>query len=443
MFLATVLLLVVLPFTPAASKIKRTLMELREGRTTVRQVIKEVPHEVIKEVERVVVKEVQPPLPSSFVPKSDVDVARLFNGIQIETKLQMTEGSYASLERLKPDAYQVKFEVDVRVPKANQSLQELSRINDRLPQLLPGLEQMLPTSKVSGFYHKLYQNKTTGIQRDLTRLNKLLSKDNFFDCETILELTHPTSSRKALLIQTDMDVVADGSDGDRRDDLDDYISLSDYYQPMTSYFWKKQTPTPNPLLPRWESKLKDVKAAYATKGLSAEKNKQLKAQIDQLTAEISDFKSHSSLIADVDPFIVISLVFHGYAAQNPFTPQIGDYAVVIHGDQILPAICGDYGPSMKMGEASLRIAKQVNPKATPYVRGEDELKATYLVFPGTAKKPFGPPNLAEWRAQCVKFLNELGGIGANAKVFEWVDLIQWKREFVGPPWPPPKAKKPA
>jgi hypothetical protein len=133
-------------------------------------------------------------------------------------------------------------------------------------------------------------------------------------------------------------------------------------------------------------------------------------------------------------------VFHGYAGTNPFAPQMGDYAVVIHNNQILPAICGDYGPAMKMGEASLFMAKQVNPKATPYVRGEDDLKATYIVFPGTAKKPFGPPNLEEWRTMCIKYLNDIGGIGSGAVVHQWPDLIKWRREFVGPPWPPPKKR---
>ena len=100
---------------------------------------------------------------------------------------------------------------------------------------------MLTTAKVSGFYHKLYENKTASIQRDITRLNKILDRHNFFDCETILELTHPTSKRKTLLVQSEMDVVADGSDGDRMATLDEYIYMSDYYQPTTSYAWPKVT----------------------------------------------------------------------------------------------------------------------------------------------------------------------------------------------------------
>jgi hypothetical protein len=433
--------LLLMMMTPLGSKVKRGLMDLVHGQTTVKEVVRTVTREVPKEVVREVIKkEPPPPLPSDFVPRSEVDTAKLFNGIQINTHVQTVQGTYARLEALDPSAYQVKFEINVRVPKANQSVEELARINSELPRALPGLATMLPTSKVSGFYHKLYQNKIAGIERDITRLNKILDRHNFFDTETILEMQHPTSGRRALMIQTDMDVVADGSDGDRMADLDDYISMSSYYQPMTSYFWKKQTKTPNPLLGRWQSKLKDAKAEYAQKGLSTERNKQLKATISTLSAEIEDFKNHSSLIADTDPFIVLSLLFRGYSEQNAWTPQMGDYAVVIHGNQILPAICGDYGPSMKMGEASLFIAKQVNPKATPNQRGEDDLKATYLIFPGTAKKPFGPPNLEDWRNQCIHFLTEIGGIGSGFDVHNWPDLIKWKREFVGPPWPLPKPK---
>jgi hypothetical protein len=99
-------------------------------------------------------------------------------------------------------------------------------------------------------------------------------------------------------------------------------------------------------------------------------------------------KARSSLIAEKDPFVVISLLFRGYGDQNKFTPQIGDYAAVIHEGKIYPAICGDYGPSFKMGEASLLMAKTVNPKATPYIRPESDLKVTYLIFPGTAEKAF-------------------------------------------------------
>lgn len=445
LLLLIILVAVVLPFTPIAGKVKRAISELVHGKSQVREVIRKV--EVPKVIEKKVVEKVEvevpappPPLPDKFVPRKDTDLTTLFNGISINTTLQTSQGGHATKEILDPEAYQVKFQVDVRIPKANQSVEELAHINPDLPKALPGLGSMIATSQVSGFYHLLYDNKVKAVSRDLTRLNKILDRHNFFDCETILELKHPTTSRKALLIQSEMDVVADGSDGDRVPTMEEDIYQSDYYQPFTSYAWKKQTKTPNPLAARWEAKLKSVKAEYAQKGLSAERNKQLKAQLDQLKLEIADFNSRSSLIADTDPFVVLSLLFRNQDKNSAFTPQIGDYAVVIHGKQILPAICGDYGPSMKMGEASLLMAKQINPKATPYRRGEDDLRVSYLIFPGTAKKPFGPPDLAEWRKQCIQYLNDLGGVGAGYEVHDWPDWIKFRREFVGPPWPLPKKK---
>jgi len=420
----------VLPFTPFAGKIKRGIEDIVKSarqpvqpEVIVREVSKEVPQEVVREVVKEVIKEVevpvQPPLPSKYIDRKDVDVASLFNGITVKTNLITEQGSFASLERLNPEAYKAEFQLNIRVPKANQTLADLARINSHLPKVLPGLEATLATSKVSPFYHKLYENKTRRVQMEVTRLNRAMERHNFFDCETILELTHPTTKRRAMLIQSEMDVVADGSDGDRMPKLDEYIFMSDYYQPFTSYAWSKRTPTPNPLLAKWESRLAKVKAEYAVKGLSAARNAELKASMKQLELEIADMKARSSLIAEKDPFVVISLLFRGYEAQNAHTPRIGDYAVVIYGDKLYPAICGDYGPSFKMGEASLMMAKTINAKATPYVRPESDLKVTYLVFPGTGEKPWGPPDLKMWEQKVVGYLNEMGGIGAGYTLHSW------------------------
>lgn len=443
LMLIVIALLLVIPFTPFASKIKRGLKEIMAARgggqtqviTKEVEVEKrvEVPKEIIKEVIKEVL--VQPPLPEEFIPRKDADVATFYNGITIKSKLLTEQGTYASLERLSPDAYKAEFQLSIRVPKANQTLPELSRINPALPALLPDLQAMLPTAKVSGFYHKLYENKTNAIQRDITRLNKVLDRHNFFDCETILELSHPTSKRKALLIQSEMDVVADGSDGDRMPTLDEYIYMSDYYQPFTSYAWAKKTSTPNPLLSKWEERLKKAQEQYNVKGLPADKNRELKALMDTLKVEISEMKARSSLIAEKDPFIVISLLFRGYANTNKYTPQIGDYAVVIHGDKMYPAICGDYGPTLKMGEASLFIAKAVNAQATPYRRPESDLKVTYLIFPGTAEKPNTAPNLEHWHAKCSEYLKEIGAPGPGRELHRWEDPFK-KPEPVPAPGTP-------
>jgi hypothetical protein len=88
-----------------------------------------------------------------------------------------------------------------------------------------------------------------------------------------------------------------------------------------------------------------------------------------------------------------------------------------------------------MGEASLLMAKALNEKATPYNRPESDLKVTYLVFPGTGEKPWGPPDLKLWEQKVVSYLNEIGGIGAG------YTLHQWPEPFPPPP-PPPAAVEP-
>ncbi|MFZ4766324.1 MAG: glycoside hydrolase family 75 protein [Roseimicrobium sp.] len=432
LLLGIVLTALVLPFTPYAGRVKRAIATLVEKARETKVVFREVPKPVIQE--RIVEIPAPPPaLPTKFVPRKEVDIATLHNGISIQTKLDAQQGTYASIERKDPNAYTVEFQLKLRIPKANDTLSELARVNPELPKMLPGLDSMLKTGRVSGFYHKLYDKKTALVQQNLTRLTKLLDRHNFFDCETILELTHPTTQRRALLIQSEMDVVSDGSDGDRMPWMSPEIYNSDYYQPFTSYEWAKRTSTPNPLATRYFNRYDVLAKAYKEKGLSKDRNAELKAEMQELDARLAAFKSRSSLIAEKDPFIVLSLLFKDYPRVLPHAPAMGDYAAVIHGKQILPAICGDYGPSMKMGEASLMIAKKINEKATPNIRPESDLKVTYLIFPGTAEKPFGPPNLERWYEKVTAYLKDCGGIG------EGYALHKWENPF---PPPPPVAPTP-
>ena len=122
---------------------------------------------------------------------------------------------------------------------------------------------------------------------------------------------------------------------------------------------------------------------------------------------------------------------------NPFSPWVGDYCAVIYKDVIYPAIIGDVGPANKMGEASLRIAQQLNSLATSENRPESKLKVTYLVFPGTAERPFGPPDLAHWREKIDGFLKEMGGY--NGQLFTWKDLTAPSPTPTPSPSPSPAA----
>ena len=219
-----------------------------------------------------------------------------------------------------------------------------------------------------------------------------------------------------------MDVNTDGSDGDRNYAID---GSSQFFQPQTSYRWKKLTERPNPFLGVAERKLTALKAEFGQKGLTAERNRELKTAIDDTNRRIYDLQNWSFLISEADPFIVLP----GFVlrdSESAYSPQLGDYAVVIYEGKVYPAIVGDAGPSFKMGEASMRLCKQLNPKSSALSRPVSTLRVSYLVFPGTAEPP-ATPDIAKWNERCKELLNEIGGIAPE--LFQWENIV--------PAWPTP------
>jgi hypothetical protein len=351
--------------------------------------------------------------------------------MQLRNEFETLPGAAASTERQNDAAYQISFKVSVNVPQPIQKLDEFAKLNPTLVKSLPGLESMIPAGKVSGFFFHMYEEKKKDIQIDLTRLDKILTKHNFYDLETVMELQHPQTKQKALLLQGEMDVVSDGSDGDRMASFDDYIAKSAHFQPTTSYNWKKLTQTPNPLLPRYQEKLAAAKEKM--KSGTKEEQRTAKGQAETTERYIAEMKARSYLIAQEDPFIVIPLSMRSYNGFNEYAPSLGDYAVVIFQDKLYPAIVGDYGPREKAGEASLRIARQINPKASPYARPVSDLHVTYLIFPGTADKPTQQPNLEKWGQRCGELITTIGGLGAGYSLHAWEDRFKAKPQAVAAP----------
>jgi hypothetical protein len=357
------------------------------------------------------------PLPEAIIPYSHKEVARLFNGVEVHSQVESGLGDIASVERKALDSYVLDLHVRVRVPKAAQTIAELSEPDPSLPTILPGLAAMLPTSKVSDFYFGLYQLKVESVGRELGRLEQLLSKHNFFDCNTILELTNAQSARKVLLIQSDMDVNADGSDSDRSLQVD---GSSANFQPYTSYRWPKRTDQPSEFLGDCQIKLKQAETELSLRTTSADRKRALHEQVEELQREIGDLKHFSYLISKADPFVVLP-GFILRQANHPFLPKLGDYVVVIYGDKLYPALLGDVGPSYKIGEGSLRLATQLDPRANAYNRPASNLNVTYLVFPATADPTPGPPDLKKMRDRCETLLNEIGG--TSGQLWEWADIL--------------------
>ena len=348
-----------------------------------------------------------------------VDTARLFSGITVHAAVEPTPGGAAADERADPQSYVLDLKLHARVPQPNKTIEELAKVSPELPRLLPGLAGMLGPDSVSPFFKELYDTKLKNLRENLVRLDLLLSRHNFYDCQTVLQLKHPETNRRAVLLQADMDVDADGSDSDR---VPAGSGTSPNFKPVTSYRWPKKSAIPSAYIAPAEERIQRYEAELAVKTTSAERKRELKSAIASLRDEIGTLKKYSSLIGATDPFIVLPMGL-GRADGG----KVGDYALVIHGEAIYPAIVGDIGPADKAGEASLRIAKEISGVATPFNRPVSDLKATYLVFPGTAETPFGPPDLEKLHARCEALVKEIGGSG--------VPLHRW--ENIIPPLPTP------
>ncbi|PYL64543.1 MAG: hypothetical protein DMF20_10395 [Verrucomicrobia bacterium] len=343
-----------------------------------------------------------------------LDTGKLFSGITLHSTVETIPGADATTERAEPNSYVLDLKLQARVPSPNKTIEELAKVNPQLPTLLPGLVAMLSPNPVSPLYAQLYDTKVRMLRENLARLDLLLSRHNFFDCQTVLRLQHPQTHRKALLLQADMDVDADGSDADR---MPIGAGTPANFKPSTSYRWPKTSAAANPYLAATEEALKRAEAEVALSTTTASRKRDLRNTISQLRAEIGTLKKYSFLIGAADPFIVVPGAFtHG-----PDSVKLGDYALVIFGNSIYPALVGDVGPNDKTGEASLRIAKEINTLSTPYNRPVSDLKVTYLIFPDTADKPFGPPDLEKLQARCEALVKEIGG--ATLPLHHWENII--------------------
>ncbi len=351
-----------------------------------------------------------PALPERVSDGKFAHLNELVNGINNKSTVNFKPGSTASQDRTKKDAYMLHVAVELIQPRAADG-KELLLANPELPKVLPGYEEMMATARVSPWFNALYLHKQNRIRKNASQVDKLLDRHNFYDTDTMLELESAQTGRKLLWLQADMDVVSDGSDGDRLPTMPKKILESSHYQPSTSYRWKKLGDTPNPLLPGWQGRLKKL-----------QKEKGDPAAIEHARLTIADIKKYSFLLAEYDPFVVAPLVFKE-GKERGFAPVPGDYAVVIVGNRVFPAIVGDYGPNFKTGEASLRLCKEVNPKATVYARAVSNLGVSYLYFPGSKEEVNGPIDYARLHTRCRELLEEFGGLGAEAQFVEFEDLL--------------------
>ncbi len=356
-----------------------------------------------------------PALPERSEPGNYEHITELTRGLNNRSNVNFLPGTTASQDREKKDAYQLRVSLNAYLPKAAGG-NELLKVNPELPTVLTNFAGLMEAAKVSPWYHDIYLHKQNRVRKNAALLNQLLDRHNFYDTDTVLDIVAPDTNRHVLWIQADMDVVSDGSDGDRLPTMPENIRKSDYYQPTTSYRWRKLGNTPNPLLEGWQERLK----RYTKEGKTDE------AANAKLV--ITDLQRYSFLLAEYDSFIVIPLTLkekrrdeeQGGAA---FRPSPGDYAAVVVGKRVFPAIVGDFGPRFKTGEASLRLSKAVNSKAKVYARPVSDLGVSYIIFPGSKEPENGPIDYDRLNARVRELLGEIGGIGPDAEFVEMKDLL--------------------
>lgn len=360
------------------------------------------------------------PTPTPFVSRKPMDAGMLFNGLQYKWKVETTPGDTAARDREEDDAYRLELNLKIRTPRPAATLEDVKVANPLLPQLLPSLPELLSAARVSPDYDKLYELKLDWLKERLEKIEQILSRHNFYDCDTILDLKHPQTGRRAIFVQGDMDVNVDGSDGDRNIEVD---GSGQFFQPQTSYRWPKVTDRPNPFLKRYEDRITEAEAEMAKPETTEARRGQLRERIAHSKRMISDLKASSFLVSKADPTIVLpGFMMRGEGAD---VPKPGDYAVVIHDDKMYPAIVGDAGPSYKVGEASLRLCDEIRKTGTPLARPVSDLAVTYLVFPGSAEEKRSAPDLDKWHARCSELLAEMGV--PDAPLHRWENIV--------PPWP--------
>jgi len=320
--------------------------------------------------------------------------------------------------------------ITVRRPLPTRTLPQLLAINPSLSAVWPGLGTLLETAKVSDLYADLYRRKLAYLKD-----GNSLSDHNYLDCATVLLLEHPVSQRRCILLQSDMDVVTDGSDPDRAPNLSDYDSArtSDWFLPQTAYTWAGPPTAPNPFLEYYPASVARLdyyrslfqKEAETDKGriwrllISAVDTQKARMKTEGLSAEtIRALKNSRSLLGTEDPFVVLPMNWFS-GSSSAWSPRMGDYAAVIYKNTIYPAIVGEAGPTFKAGEASLRLARTINPAASGKERAVSTLGVTYVIFPQTAD-PRSAPDLAHWETKVKAYLEEVGAVTDSSVLHSWV-----------------------
>lgn len=352
------------------------------------------------------------------------DIRRLGNDVPLKTEVIYHVGEIAIKERQMHDSYVATYQLQMRVPRPAVSMREIETGTPGLSKILPGFTKLFPQGSVSPWHETLYRNKISELHKKAGQLNTLLSKQNAYDCNTILQLKSE-KGRKVFYMQADMDAIQKGSDGDRLPVMPVSQVESVAYDPFTAYQWRKTGSKANPMISGWERRIAIGTKELDTPGMTPERKAWVGDRLAMLKAGVNSMKKRAYLISDYDPYITLPIGILKNP-KDPFAPKIGDYAIVIYGTKIYPCIVGDKSPDYLAGEASARIATAINPNWRPGSNVIASPVVSYIVFPGSGETNPEPPDYAKWRDKCGKLLAEIGGTGEGYVIHNWTDPFSQK-----------------
>ncbi len=309
-------------------------------------------------------------------------------------------------------------------PEALTRAEDLEKLNPGLLAALPGLRDLIGRAAISPKFKLLYDAKVK-----LAAEGAPLASRSYFDCATVLDVHEAKSGRCAVVFQSDMETDTDGTDSVRLPQLKDYddARLSHSFQPLLAYSWNKggDGGPVNPFPKYFEDTLEQLRNLQRQVNVFARDDpgpvwQDMKRHFEQQVATLDrsakhyhgDLVSRRSLVASLDPFIVVPQTWIGPGM------RVGDFAAVVFAGQVYPCVIGDTGPKAKTGEASQRLARALNPKASGTLSAVTTVAVTYVVFPGT-RFALGAPDLVRYHAEVSRLLGEIGGLGAGVTLHTW------------------------
>jgi hypothetical protein len=128
-----------------------------------------------------------------------------------------------------------------------------------------------------------------------------------------------------------------------------------------------------------------------------------------------DSKASTDPARYVDSEKIPFLVLPGHM---PGGARLGDFAVLIHAGSSKPpcfAICGDTGPTHKIGEASIAAAQALGIPSSPRTGGEDAHVVQYILFVNSGNGK--PRTLQEINDEGARLFADWGGMARVNQAF--------------------------